>query len=140
MIGQLISSIGRRFPSPLFTQLGGFRLLLVCVTLAWALAPPVEAFTNTAGAILSAPERYDGHTVTLGGAVTNLNQRVSQRGNAYYTFDLQDATGRIRVFSFGQAACPEGRQTIVDGTFERVKRVEEYAFYNEVTASRVVCR
>ncbi len=78
--------------------------------------------------------------MTLGGAVTNLNQRVSQRGNAYHTFDLQDATGRMRVFSFGQAPCPEGRQAAVDGTFETVKRVGGYTFYNEVTASRVICR
>jgi hypothetical protein len=65
---------------------------------------------------------------------------VSQRGNAYYSFDLQDATGRIRVFSFGQATCPEGREATVEGTFDTVKRVGGYTFYNEVTASRVMCR
>ena len=117
-----------------------FRVLLAWVSFAWVLAPPVQAFNATAGAILVAPERYDKQAVTLSGALTNLDQRVSQRGNAYYTFDLQDATGRIRVFSFGQAPCPAGRQAIVDGTFETVKRVGEHTFYNEVTASRVMCR
>ena len=141
-MGQPISTDRRRSSlSPPFAKSCGLRLLfLVYISLAWTLAAPADAFTSTAGAISLAPERYDGHAVTLGGTVTNLNQRVSQRGNAYYTFDLQDATGRIRVFSFGQAPCPEGRQAMVDGTFERVKRVEEYTFYNEVTASRVVCR
>ena len=127
---------------PMLARSGILRLHLAWISFALvlALAPPVQALSATAGAILTAPERYDKQAVALGGAVTNLSQRVSQRGNAYYTFDLQDTTGRIRIFSFGQAPCPEGRQAIVDGTFERVKRVEEYTFYNEVTASRVVCR
>jgi hypothetical protein len=103
-------------------------------------APAVQAFETTAGAILVAPERYDKQAVTLNGAVTNLNPRVSQRGNAYYTFDLQDVTGRMRVFSFGQASCPEGRRATIDGTFETVKSVGGHTFYNEVTASRVMCR
>jgi hypothetical protein len=115
-------------------------LLLVCVVAAWAIASSTEAFNTTAGAILSAPERYDNNVVTLGGSVTNLQQRVSQRGNPYYTFDLRDATGRIRIFSFGQAPCPEGHQAIVEGIYERVKRMEEYTFYDEVAASRVMCR
>ncbi len=116
------------------------RLFLAWVSVACLLAPTVQAFSATAGAILATPERYDKQAVTLSGAVTKLNQQVSQRGNAYYTFDLQDATGRIHVFSFGQAACPEGRAATVEGTFETVKQVGRYTFYNEVTASRVMCR
>jgi DNA polymerase III alpha subunit len=106
----------------------------------WILAEPAQADTATAGAVLQTPERYDRQSVTLAGTVSNLDQRVSQRGNAYYTFDLQDATGRIRVFSFGKVPCPEGKQAIVDGTFEAVKRMGRYTFYNEVTASHVTCR
>jgi hypothetical protein len=116
-----------------------YRFVLVWVCVA-VLAPTVQGFSATAGAILATPERYDKQAVTLSGAVTKLNQRVSQRGNAYYSFDLQDPTGRIRVFSFGQATCPEGREATVEGTFETVKRVGGYTFYNEVTASRVMCR
>jgi len=116
------------------------RLLLALVSLASVLAPSVQAFNATAGAILAGPERYDRQAVTLGGTVTNLSQRVSQRGNTYYTFDLQDATGRIRIFSFGQAPCSEGRQAVVDGTFDTVKRVGRYTFHNEITANRVICR
>jgi hypothetical protein len=126
-----------------FARLYAFRVLLVLlasVSVTWVLAPPARAFEATTSAILSAPERYDKQTVTLSGSVRNLSQRMSQRGNAYYTFDLQDITGRMRVFSFGQASCPEGRQATVDGTFEMVKSVGGYTFYNEVTASRVMCR
>lgn len=122
------------------TLRSGALWLLVACAIAGVLASPAGAFEAAAGAILAAPERYDRQAVTLGGAITKLDQRVSQRGNAYYTFDLQDTTGRIRIFSFGQAPCSEGRRTVVDGTFEKVKRVGDYTFYNEVTASRVVCR
>lgn len=114
-------------------------LLFSFVSLVWILAEPAQAYTATAGAVLQTPERYDKQSVTLAGTVTNLDQRVSQRGNAYYTFDLQDATGRIRVFSFGQAPCPAGRQATVDGIFETVRHVGRYTFYNEVTARRVIC-
>lgn len=125
---------------PRTVRSSAFWFLIAWAALAGTFAFPVHAFEATARAILAAPERYDGQVVTLGGAVTNLNQRVSQRGNAYYTFDLHDATGRIRVFSFGQAPCSEGGRAVVNGTFETVKRVDQYTFYNEVTASRVMCR
>lgn len=111
---------GMRF---LVVRLAVFRILLACVSLVWMIALPAHALTATAGAVLQTPERYDRQSVTLAGTVTNLDQRVSQRGNAYYTFDLQDATGRIRVFSFGDVQCPEGRQAIVDRIFETVKHV-----------------
>ena len=117
-----------------------FLFLLALVSLGSVLALSVQAFNATAAVILAGPERYDGQSVTLGGTVTNLSQRVSQRGNAYYMFDLQDATGRIRIFSFGQAPCSEGRQAVVDGRFDTMKRVGSYTFYNEITANRVTCR
>jgi hypothetical protein len=123
-----------------FPKSAGVLFLLASVIVAWVSVVPVQALDASAGAILAAPERYDKQPVTLNGALRNLDQRVSQRGNAYFTFDLQDSTGRVRVFSFGQTACSEGRQATVDGTFETVKRVGDYTFYNEVTASRVTCR
>jgi hypothetical protein len=45
----------------------------------------------------------------------------------------------IRVFSFGTAPCRVGGAT-VEGSFEKVKRQGRYTFYNEVTATRVLCR
>jgi len=96
-----------------------FRVLLAWVSVAWVLTVPVHAFDATAGAILAAPERYDRQAVTLSGALTKLKERVSERGNAYYTFDLQDTTGRIRVFSFGRAPCPAGRQVPVFPAWRR---------------------
>ena len=116
------------------------RLLCAGLVLTLALALPALAAPTTAGAILAAPDRYDGQPVTLQGAVTHLSKRVSRRGNPYYTFDLRDKSGTIRVFSFGEAPCSENSPVTVDGTFEKVKQAGRYTFFNEITATRVMCR
>ena len=111
------------------TLLGG---LLLLVTTA-------HAVNTSPSAILATPDRFDGQTVTISGTIAHLRERVSQRGNLYYTFDLDDGRQAIRVFSFGKAPCRAGGAT-VDGTFEKVKQQGRYTFYNEVTASSVTCR
>ncbi len=90
-------------------------------------------------ALLADPARYDGQIVTLTGTVTSLDVRVSQRGNSYYTFKLDDGSGRVTVFSFGDPPCPEGRAVNVEGQFLRVKEISGYTFYNQVDATRVTC-
>jgi hypothetical protein len=84
--------------------------------------------------------RFDGQAVTLGGTVTQLDARISKRGNAYYTFRLDDGSGRIAVFAFGQPPCPSPSRVTVDGEFRHVKRVGGHTFYDQVDARRVVCR
>ena len=91
-------------------------------------------------ALLSDPTRYDGQAVSLAGTVTGLDTRVSRRGNAYDTFKLDDGSGRVTVFSFGQPPCPSRSQVMVDGAFRRVKQVSGHTFYNQIDASRVMCR
>jgi hypothetical protein len=107
-------------------------LVLVAVTLAQAAPASVAA-------ILANPDRFDRQPVTISGTITNVRETVSRRGNPYYTFDLSDGTQAIRVFSFGAAPCRSGAAT-VEGTFDRVKRVGRYTFYNEVSAAQVACR
>jgi len=89
--------------------------------------------------ILGNADRFDGQAVTISGAITNLQERVSRAGNPYYTFDLSDGKQAIRVFSFGKVLCRSGAAT-VDGTFQKVKRQGQYTFYNEITATTVACR
>lgn len=91
-------------------------------------------------ALLSDPASYDRQVVSLSGMVTDLDVRVSQRGNLYYTFKLDDGSGRVTVFSFGDAPCPEGSRVAVEGQFLRVKYVSGYTFYNQVDARRVACQ
>ena len=110
--------------------------LLCCQLL---LVTSAKALNTSPSAVLTTPDRFDGQTVTISGTITNLRERVSQRGNAYYTFDLSDGKQAIRVFSFGNAPCRGGKAT-VDGTFEKVKQQGRYTFYNEVTATSMTCR
>ena len=91
-------------------------------------------------ALLSDSGRYDGQPVVLAGTVTQLDARVSRRGNPYYTFKLDDGSGRVTVFSFGQLPCPSPTRVTVDGEFRHVKRVGGHTFYDQVDARRVVCR
>ena len=91
-------------------------------------------------ALLSDPGRYDGQAVALAGTVSQLDARVSRRGNAYYTFKLDDGSGRVTVFSFGQLPCPSPSRVTVAGEFRHVKRVNGHTFYDQIDARRVVCR
>ena len=116
--------------------LGGAVALLCCLLL---LVTSAQAVKTSPSAILATPDRFDGQTVSISGTITNLRERVSQRGNAYYTFDLSDDKQAIRVFSFGKTPCRAGGAT-VDGTFEKVKQQGQYTFYNKVTATSMTCR
>ncbi len=116
-------------------------ILVTTLCCLLALATPVSAqVVNTSPRdILANSDRFDGRPVTISGTILNLQERVSRAGNSYYTFDLSDGKQAIRVFSFGTAPCRVGVAT-VEGSFEKVKRQGRYAFYNEVTATRVTCR
>jgi hypothetical protein len=111
---------------------------LYCLLAVTALAS-AQAVSTSPSDILANPDRFDGQAITIGGTVTNLQERVSRAGNPYYTLDLRDGKQAIRIFSFGTAPCRAGTAT-VEGTFAKVKQQGRYTFYNEVTATRVTCR
>ena len=116
------------------------RLVFAIVFLSSLVVAATAAFAITAspGEILTNPGRYDGQPVALRGQITNLRERISRAGNAYYTFDLSDNGRSIRVFSFGSPPCRSGVVT-VDGTFSKVKHQGRYTFYNEIEATSVAC-
>jgi len=111
-------------------------VVILCGLVATAALAQVKTSPSE---ILSASDRFDGQVVTINGTITNLQERVSARGNPYYTLDLSDGKQAVRVFSFGKARCNAGEAT-VEGRFEKVKHQRQYAFYNEVTATRITCR
>jgi DNA polymerase III alpha subunit len=112
---------------------------ILCCLLALATSASSQVVNTSPTAILGDRDRFDGQTVTMSGAVTNIQERVSRAGNPYYTLDLSDGKQAIRVFSFGAAPCRAGAAT-VEGTFAKVKQQGQYTFYNEVTATKVACR
>ncbi len=91
-------------------------------------------------AVLSDPAAYDGQPLSLTGTASQVDTRVSRRGNAYYTFKLDDGSGRVSVFSFGQVPCPSPSRVTVAGEFRHVKRVGSHTFYDQIDARRVICR
>ena len=111
----------------------------LCCLLTVATSASTQVVNTSPRDILANSDRFDGRPVTISGTIINLQERVSRAGNSYYTFDLSDGKQAIRVFSFGTAPC-RGGVAIVEGSFEKVKRQGRYTFYNEVTASRVMCR
>jgi len=109
----------------------------VVVFLAIGLASPALA-RDRIGDILNRPEAFDGREVVLGGKVSALDPRTSQRGNDYFTFRLSDETGAsLKVFSWGKAAISPGDRVEVRGRFQRERRVGRYTFTDEVEASRI---
>ncbi len=117
----------------------GVLVATLCCLLAVATSASAQVVNASPSEILANPDRFDSQPVTIRGTVTNLQERVSRAGNPYYTLDLSDGKQAIRVFSFGTAPCRVGGAT-VEGSFEKVKRQGRYTFYNEVTATRVMCR
>lgn len=116
------------------------RSLARAVVLSLLLVAAVEAADAAVKDLLSDPARYDGQSVSLAGTLTQLDARVSRRGNAYYTFKLDDGSARVTVFAFGQPPCPSGSRVTVDGAFRRVKQVSGHTFHDQVDARRVACR
>jgi len=73
------------------------RACLHVVTLLLLSVAVGEGADGTAKAVLSDPARYDAQAVTLAGTMTQLDARVSRRGNAFYTFKLDDGSGRVNA-------------------------------------------
>lgn len=112
---------------------------LVLVLLGVVLVSGACGFEATPRQIQQDPDKFDGKTVTIRRTVTQLRSPVSQKGNTYYTYDLDDGDRTIRVFSFGKAQCGEGVTVTVTGLFTKVKHVSGRTFYNEVEAQTTRC-
>jgi hypothetical protein len=65
--------------------------------------------------------------------VSNIQPRVSHRGNAYETFRLCDSKC-VSVFAWGHPGLAAGQHSIVRGEYDAVKHVGRYTFYNEINA------
>jgi RecJ-like exonuclease len=89
--------------------------------------------------IIRNPAQFDGKSVTISGTATAVNETISHSGNAYSTFEVQDADAAItiKVFTWGHPGTKAGDLVQVTGVFQQVKRVRQYTFYNEVEAQSV---
>ena len=81
------------------------------------------------------PKGYDHQHMNLRGAVTDLKETRSQRGNDYTLFKLQ-APGpcEVKVFVWGHPALHDGDHVCVDGTYTTEVHQGRYTFFDEIQA------
>lgn len=106
-----------------------FALLVLCTSL-WAQEQV------TIQALLTDGKKYDGKQVVLVGIVRDLKEKVSKKGNPYYTFKIGEGKQTISVFSYGKASVKNGDKVRVTGKFAVEKRVGYAVFRNEIDVSK----
>ena len=111
----------------------------LAVVVSFVAAVVASALQSSPTEILGNPDRFDGQLVTISGTLTNLQPRVSQRGNTYFTVELSDGRTSITVFKFGEPPCRAGTTATVEGRFQKVKQVGRYEFRNQVDAMKITC-
>lgn len=90
----------------------------------------------TVQALLTDGQKYDGKQVVLVGTVRNLKEKVSKKGNPYYTFKIGEGKQTISVFGYGKATAKEGDRVRVTGKFAVEKRVGYAIYRNEIDVSK----
>jgi cytochrome c-type biogenesis protein CcmE len=115
------------------------RAVLLALTVSVLIsAIIVHAADTSVKAILENPSRYDGQEVTVIGMASEVKATVSRRGNPYTTLRLTDASGAaMTVYSQGHPNVKSGDAVQVTGTFQQVKQVGRYTFYNQIDASSI---
>lgn len=116
-----------------------YRVGLLALTLSVLLGGFIaHAAETTVKAILEDPSRYDGQEVTVSGRASEVTRTISRRGNPYTTFRLTDASEAvITIYSGGHPDVKSSDSVQVTGTFQRVKRVGQYTFYNQIDANQI---
>jgi DNA polymerase III alpha subunit len=110
---------------------GGFLLILLVGVPAFAQQ------VVTVGDLAHNPDRYDKQAISVAGTIEHYRERVSERGNPYTTFRLQDATAWVSVFVWKHQGLRNGLRVRVVGSFAKVRRVGGYIFYNEIQATSI---
>ncbi|MGC8784721.1 MAG: hypothetical protein ACP5RN_10115 [Armatimonadota bacterium] len=90
----------------------------------------------TVQALLNEGKKYDGKQVVLVGIVRDLKEKLSKKGNPYYTFKIGEGKQTVNIFSYGKAAVKEGDKVRVTGKFTVEKRVAYATYRNEIDVTR----
>jgi|SRR5262245_15538122 len=98
---------------------------------------PIRGAEVDIGSIVGNPAQFDGKSVTVRGTASAVKETVSRAGNPYATFQVQDKTGGIKIFTFGHPGIKTGDCVEAKGVYQQVKRVGRYTFYNEIEAQNV---
>jgi len=113
--------------------------LVIIVLVGGILSTQVVAVLNQCSSveqIYRNMDLCDRQNVTLTGKVTNLEFRISERGNKYTTFMLDDATATpLKVFSYTHLSLSEGDTVKVSGTFNKVVSKQNYTFPMQIVTT-----
>lgn len=109
---------------------GPFFMLLFIVVVA------IAQEQVTVQALLNDGKKYDRKQVVLVGNVTDLKEKVSRKGNPYFTFKIGEGKQIISVFNYGKAPVKEGDRVKVTGTFFVEKRVGYAVYHNEIDVTK----
>lgn len=90
----------------------------------------------TVQALLNEGKKYDGKQVVLVGTVRDLKEKVSKKGNPYYTFKIGEGKQTVSVFSYGKATVKNGDRVRVTGKFAVEKRVAYATYRNEIDVTK----
>jgi hypothetical protein len=107
--------------------------IFVLGLMLFVLTSAAFAETVQPSQILSNSSAYDSKHLTVSGTVRNVIAKTSRRGNDFETFDLCD-NSCVKVFAWGHHVLRQGQHLSVSGTFDSVKHVGRYTFYNELDA------
>ena len=115
---------------------GKFHVIILALIMVGFLGGTSSAQVAPASERCSSIERIyvsmdacDGRNVTLTGKVTRLVLAVSEKGNEYTTFMLDDdTTTPLKVFSYTYLPISEGGIVKVTGTFYKVYTKSDYTF------------
>ncbi|MDD3725919.1 MAG: hypothetical protein PHI44_01805 [Candidatus Ratteibacteria bacterium] len=88
--------------------------------------------------ILNNPDTYNQKEVIVVGEVINFKPTISKKGNPYTTFSLiDDDYNALKVFIWGHPEINNDDKVEVIGTFQKIKYVGKYRFYNEIEADSI---
>jgi len=90
----------------------------------------------TVQALLTDGKKYDGKQVVLVGVVRDLKEKVSKKGNPYYTFKIGEGERTISIFGYGRATVKEGDKVRVTGKFAVEKRAAYTTYRNEIDVTK----
>ncbi len=90
--------------------------------------------------LVTKPSNFDRQAITFQGTATAVKRKNSRRGNDYTLFKLQGpgGCGTVDVFIWGHPKLSDGDHVRVEGVFETVHHQDQFVFYNQVEATKVV--
>ncbi|MDR7434527.1 MAG: hypothetical protein QN189_05295 [Armatimonadota bacterium] len=113
------------------------KVFLVFLLVTLLLPSALAQLTVTVRDIVQNPDRYDGQIVSVTGTIAAYRERISARGNPYTTFRLEEGGASVAVFAWRHQGLRNGLRVRVVGRFDKMKRVGQYTFYNEIEAQRI---